>query len=68
MVVNPLSMLAILQRSDKGMADLPTLSEIFVRSLIVLHKVDAPNTDIKHNIRQNGLMGTSLGVNFLFPS
>jgi len=64
MVVNSLSMYAILQRSDKGVADLPALSEVFVRSLIVLHEVDAPNTDVKHTIRLNGLMGTHLGVNF----
>jgi len=67
-VVNPLSMLAILQRSDKGVADLPALSENFVRSLIAPHEVDVPNTDVKHNLRQHGLMGTRLGVDFLFPS
>jgi len=62
-VVNPLSMLAMLERSDKGVVDLPALSEVFVRSLIAPHEVGVPN-----NLRHSGLMGTRLGVDFLFPS
>jgi len=67
-VFNPLSMLAVLKDDDKGIVDLPTLSQTFVRSLIAPNDVSEESSGAFHPIRKSGLMGTHVGFDFLFPS
>ena len=67
-VFNPLAMLSLLEEGDAGVADLPLLSERFVRALLApSESSDAGNHRTRHS-RRAGVLGTHIGFDFLFPT
>ena len=70
-IFHPLSMLSIVDKDDNGVADMPLLSEKFVQSLIAPRRASntlTPDVGNHQGVRESGILGTRVGVDFLFPS
>jgi len=79
-VFHAMHLLALINNSDTGVADMPDLSRNFVTSLIAEEKqtASAQNDELRGAslssssstsfVRQSGLMGTKRGYDFLFPN